>query len=817
MYSASDLATIMNAQIWAHQLKVEEVFVEGVCYDTRISEGRGSVFFALNGDGFSGNILTVASNDGHKYLFEAASSGIQVFVVNKIPQNWSLEGVFLVVASPLEALQKWAVFHRKKFTIPVVGITGSNGKTIVKEWLGELLHNDFNIYKSPRSFNSQLGVAVSLLGIRAHHQMALIEAGISQKGEMLPLWEMIRPSLTVLTGLGSAHSDGFESMQEKAAEKMLLCKDADVVVMPSDQADLMQEASKWRQLQPMTRFITWGKAERSSFNLQAVESVFTGQKIQFTYRGQPQELEISMNDAASASNAMTCFSVLFAFERWDMGHMEKFKSLHPIGNRMSLERGKRGNILLNDSYSMDYESLILAIDYLKSHAGGRRITAVLSGEFRVESLEGRVERGEFRGESLGGRLDEVIWIGPDGEFKNVQELIASGRLDHLENQGILIKGARKYELERVVDRLKGLLHKTVMEINLDALKSNFRYFRKAVKPEVKLMVMVKAQGYGSGSTEVAKELQDAGVDYLGVAYADEGVALREAGINVPIMVLNVDAYTLEVLDKYALEPVIYSVNSLNDYLNERNGKSGKIHLEIDTGMHRLGFEGPEIFEAMKNLPKEIEVVSCFSHFSVSEDAAQDEFSESQAEKLIEFSTEVERILGYTVIKHICNTAGIIRFPKYHLDMVRLGLGLYGLDPSGDNNYKIRPIASLKASVTQIREVKSGEGIGYGQNDRSDKDRKIATISMGYADGLSRRYSRGNGKVWLNGNLCAFVGNICMDMAMIDVTDVVCREGDVVEIFGENLSINEVARWGSTISYEVLTGISQRVPRVFVGE
>lgn len=803
MYSASDLAKIMNAQIWVNKLKVDEVFAEGVCYDTRLSEGRGSVFFALNGDGFSGDILTAEVNDGHKYLFEAASSGIQVFVVNKIPQNWSLDGVFLVVPSPIEALQRWAEFHRKKFSIPVVGITGSNGKTIVKEWLGELLHDDFKIYKSPRSFNSQLGVAVSLLGIRPHHQMALIEAGISQKGEMLPLWEMIRPSLTVLTGLGSAHSEGFESMEEKAAEKMLLCKDADVVVMPSDQRELIQEASQWRQRQPMTRFITWGTAERSTFNLRGTESVFGGQKIQFTYRGQAQELEIAMKDAASASNAMTCFSTLFAFERWDLEHIEKFKWLQPVGNRMSLERGKRGNIILNDSYSMDYESLILALDYLKSHAGGRKITAVLSGG--------------FRGESFGGRVDEVIWVGPEGEFGNVQELIASGRLDALENQGILIKGARKFGLERVADRLKGLLHKAVMEINLDALKSNFKYFQKAVNPGVKMMVMVKAQGYGSGSMEVAKELQDLGVDYLGVAYADEGVALREAGIHVPIMVLNVDAYTLEVLDKYALEPVIYSVNSLNDYLNERNGKSGKIHLEIDTGMHRLGFEGPEIFEAMKSLPKEIEVVSCFSHFSVSEDAAQDEFSESQASKLIEFSAEVERILGYRVMKHICNTAGIIRFPEYHLDMVRLGLGLYGLDPSGENNYKIRPIASLKASVTQIRDVKSGEGIGYGQNDRSDMDRKIATISMGYADGLSRRYSRGNGKVWLNGSLCAFVGNICMDMAMIDVTNAVCREGDVVEIFGENLSINDVARWGSTISYEVLTGISQRVPRVFVGE
>jgi len=810
MYSASDLAAIMGAQIRAHQLKAEEVFAQTVCYDTRLSEGSGSVFIALNGEGFSGDVLTAAVNDGHRYLFDAAATGIQIFVVNKVPENWNKPALFLIVDSPLKALQKWAAYHRRKFSIPVVGITGSNGKTIVKEWLGELLNDDFKIYKSPRSFNSQLGVAVSLLGIRPHHQLALIEAGISQKGEMLHLWEMIRPSLTVLTGLGSAHSDGFDSMEEKAAEKMLLCKDADVVVMPSDQRELMQEASQWRQHQPMTRFITWGAAERSTFNLQ---SVVGGQKIHFTYRAQPQVLEISLNDAASASNAMCCFSVLFAFERWDINHMEKFKSLLPVGNRMSLERGKRGNIILNDSYSMDHESLILAIDYLKSHVGGRKITAVLSGgsgEMRVESGEWRDERGELR-------VDEVIWIGPDGEFENVQKLIESGRLDSLENQGVLIKGARKYRLERVADRLKGLLHKTVMEINLDALKSNFKYFQKALRPGVKMMVMVKAQGYGSGSTEVAKELQDLGVDYLGVAYADEGVALREAGIHVPIMVLNVDAYTLEVFDKYALEPVIHSVNSLNDYLNERNGKTGKIHLEIDTGMHRLGFEGEEIFEAMKSLPKEIEVVSCFSHFSVSEDAAEDSFTKAQAEKLIAIASEVEKILGYQVIKHISNTAGIIRFPEYHLDMVRLGLGLYGLDPSGENNYKIRPIASLKASVTQIRYVKKGEGIGYGQNDRSDKDRNIATISMGYADGLSRVYSRGKGRVWLNGFLCPFVGNICMDMAMIDVTDAVCSEGDVVEIFGENLSINEVARWGSTISYEVLTGISQRVPRVFVGE
>ncbi len=797
--------------------------IEQVCYDTRTYSGSASMFVALPGE----------HRDGHEFVQAAYDQGIRVFLVKRefeVPATVS--GIFFFVEDPLKSLQDLAIFHRKKCSIPVVGITGSNGKTIVKEWLSDLLREDFLIHKSPRSFNSQLGVALSILGIEKHHQMAVIEAGISRKGEMKRLWEMIRPSLTVLTGLGSAHDEGFNSLEEKAAEKMLLCKDADVVVFPSDVEAFTKHIQFYKQLQPLTRFISWGKSERSSFKIIATQEENSTTCIDFSYRAQPQSLNIPFFDSASVQNAMSCFSVLFAFERWDKEHLEKFNDLQSIGNRLSIERGKRGNVIVNDSYSMDFESLIIALDTVQNHSMGKPILPVLTlvdASIRDQLTFVRKLKEVWKQRSI----ERIIWIGnlsyeictelnqsiygKHEFYPDVNAFLLNSDLASLENKAILIKGARKFRLEQITDRLKGLLHKTVMEVNLDAVRANYHYFRSHIGNGVKMMVMVKAQGYGSGSHEVASVLQDLGVDYLGVAYADEGVALREAGIKTPIMVLNTDAYTLELLDKYHLEPVIYSSESLNDYIFERNGKPGKIHIELDTGMHRLGFEEEELKEAMLQLPSNIRVQSVFTHFSVSEEAERDEFTRKQASEFINLAGWMEWNLDYPFLRHICNTAGIIRFKEFHFDMVRLGLGLYGLDPSGKENDKLHPTAALYAVITQMHRVEAGKGIGYGQNDVSEHDRRIATISMGYADGLSRIYSRGVGRVYLNGKLAPFVGNICMDMAMIDVTDIDCVEGDKVEIFGPHLSIHDVARWGNTISYEILTGISQRVPRVFVGE
>ncbi len=797
--------------------------VEHICYDTRISNGSASMFVALAGE----------QRDGHEFIQVAYELGIRVFLVKqdfKIPGE--VAGIFFYSENPLNSVQDLAVFHRKKFSIPVVGITGSNGKTIVKEWLSDLLSDDFVIHRSPRSFNSQLGVALSILGIEKHHQMAIIEAGISRKGEMQKLWEMIQPSMTVLTGLGSAHNDGFDSMEEKAAEKMLLCKDADVVVLPSDIEVFSRQAKSWKKLQPLTRFVSWGRQEGSSFRLISTQLVNQETQINFSYRAQNQSFKIPFYDTASIHNALTCFCVLFAFERWDQEHLKKFGGLQSVGNRLSIERGKRGNVIVNDSYSMDFESLVIALDTVQNQSMGKSIVPILTlvdANTSDQVLFVRRLAEVWKKKSI----ERVFWIGElnyevcselkgfsfcKHEFySDVQTFLLNFDLTSLENKAILIKGARKFKLEQISDRLKGLLHKTVMEVNLDAVRANYYYFRSHIGNGVKMMVMVKAQGYGSGSHEVASLLQDLGVDYLGVAYADEGVALREAGIKTPIMVLNTDAYTLELLDKYHLEPVIYSRESLEEYIFERNGKLGRIHIELDTGMHRLGFEENELVDSILKLPSNIRVQSVFTHFSVSEEADRDNFTRKQAFEFLNLAWWLETYLEYPIIKHICNTAGIIRFEEFHLDMVRLGLGLYGLDPSGRENEKLRPTAALYAVITQIHRVKAGDGIGYGQNDVANHDRIIATISMGYADGLSRIYSRGIGRVYLNGKLAPFVGNICMDMAMIDVTDIPCTEGDKVEIFGPHLSIHDVARWGNTISYEILTGISQRVPRVFVGE
>ena len=817
-YSVNNIKSILNASEFGEF--ADDVLITDIVYDTRkITFPAECMFVALKGQ----------LRDGHDYVQLAYEKGIRVFLVDmeyQIPIEYVTHCIFLKVANPIQSIQILAANHRKQFYIPIVGITGSNGKTVVKEWLSELLSRDFKIYKSPRSFNSQLGVAVSMLALEKSHELGIFEAGISQNGEMDALWNMIQPSLTVITHLGSPHDAGFENRKQKAQEKIKLCKNADVVIVPKDIEALQCELLSLKKNQPLTKIISWGHNDGATFRLLKVERTNLGQKIHFQNRGTEHFLEIPFIDEASIANAMTCFCVLFAFERWDEKHIDLFKQLKPINNRLTIEKGRRGNVILNDSYSNDFESLAIALDVIQRQQPNLPLKLIVS---EMEQVTNNVQLEQQKISQLfeSKHIDSIIYLGSEppkflnnfnvSHFTDTLSLIKSGCLNLISNAAILVKGARKYQLEQVVEHLKERLHKTSLEIDLDAIKHNFRYFKHKISLDTKMMCMVKAFGYGSGTFEVSKTLQDLGADYLGVAFADEGVLLREAGIKVPIMVMNTDAQTMNLLNQYHLEPVVYSAANLNEYMNLLGAAHGEIHLEIDTGMHRLGFGATEILDSVRLIPKNIKVKSIFTHLAVSEDALKDTFTDGQAKVYYETVAKIESILGYSVIKHISNTGGIQRFAHLQSDMVRLGIGLYGLMPDGSENKDLQTVATLSSTITQIHTVLPFEGIGYGQHDPDSSERKIATIAMGYADGLSRRFGKKVGGVLINGIFAQFVGNICMDMAMVDVTGIDCQEGDSVEIFGKNLSINEMSHRGGTISYEILTNISQRVPRIYLGE
>ena len=826
-----------------------------VVFDTRklwSAETSSTLFVALKG-----------VRDGHSYLGEAYRAGVRMFLVSRCDDNLILQfndALFVVVEDTLVALQQWAAWHRKQVTGVVVGITGSNGKTIVKEWLGLLFKGDFSMGKSPRSYNSQLGVALSLLDIPLGTQLSLLEVGISGAADMGTLHAMVQPNLAVITHLGEAHAEGFASLQEKAKSKVSLADGADVVVYPFDLEAVRTEISTLKSRNALTKTIHWGWKEGAQFRITEVEvlsagdlsagvsgsnpiSVAGGQRIHFVHRGTSHQLDIPFMDSASVSNAMTCLCVLQALERWDPSHLDRFMHLPHLENRLQFVAGRLGNYILNDSYSADLESLGVALDMLKRQSPNLPLMSIL-GSFEqtgmdISDLRDSILRMlsnygvreavfvgvEFRG--LGsvpasGSLNlgggdfglEKIW-----QFDTVSALMDSAVLSGIASQSILIKGSRNSGLERVANRMQARLHQTRLEINLNALKNNYLYFKQRVGEGKKVMCMVKAFGYGSGSFESARALQALAVDYLGVAYIDEGIALRNAGITVPIMVMNADGGAAWQMQEYQLEPVVYSFPSLEALI--RSGVQGlKIHVEIDTGMHRLGFAPADMGELglrIKDLDLAIEVASVFSHLAASETSESDNFTLGQLEVFSAAAAVLETGLGYTVLKHIENTGGILRFADARFTMVRLGIGLYGVDPRGLVEAALQPVTRWVSAISQVQWVKAGEGVGYGMHGVSDRDREVAVIAAGYADGLWRTDGQANSGVWIKGVEAPFVGNICMDMAMVDVTGLNCKPGDEVELFGENLRVETLAQRRATIPYEVLTAVSQRVARVYVEE
>ena len=829
-----------------------------VVFDTRklwSAETSATLFVALKG-----------VRDGHSYLGEAYRAGVRMFLVSRFESNLILQfndALFLVVDDTLLALQQWAAWHRKQLTGVVVGITGSNGKTIVKEWLASLFKGDFSMGKSPRSYNSQLGVALSLLEIPLATQLSLLEVGISNAADMGTLHDIVQPNLAVITHLGEAHAEGFASMQEKAKSKVALADGADVVVYPFDLEAVRTEVSKLKSLNSLMKTIHWGWAEGAQFRITEVEVLVAGdfsagvassnpissaggQRIHFVHRGTSHQLGIPFMDSASVSNAMSCLCVLQALERWDPEHLDRFAQLPHLENRLQFAAGKSGNYILNDSYSADLESLGVALDMLKRQSPNLSLLSIL-GSFEQTGMEAAdlrdsilrmlsnygVTEAVFVGEEYRGsvpasdgvdgglRNSAVVDFGLEKvwQFDTVAALMDSAVLSGIASRSILIKGSRSAGLERVANRLQARLHQTRLEINLHALKNNYLYFKQRVGAGKKVMCMVKAFGYGSGSFESARAIQALAVDYLGVAYIDEGIALRNAGITVPIMVMNVDSGAAWQLQEYGLEPVVYSFQSLEGLI--RSGVQGlKIHIEIDTGMHRLGFAPGDMGALgvrIHDLAVDIEVASVFSHLAASESAGSDDFTGGQLDVFALAADVLEQGLGYTVLKHIENTGGILRFADARFTMVRLGIGLYGVDPRGVIEAALQPVTRWVSTISQVQLVKAGEGVGYGMHGVSDRDREVAVIAAGYADGLWRADGQANSGVWIKGVEAPFVGNICMDMAMVDVTGLNCKPGDEVELFGENLRVETLAQRRATIPYEVLTAVSQRVARVYVEE
>ena len=774
--------------------------------------------------------LKTKRNDGHKYIPELYERGVRNFVVSDLPSHMEdyANANFLQVPNPLKGLQRLAEKHRKLFQVPVIGITGSNGKTVVKEWLYQLLSPEKVITRSPRSYNSQIGVPLSVWLMNESTELGIFEAGISEMREMEALQSIIRPTIGVLTNIGGAHQENFFSLEDKCMEKLALFKDCDVVVYDGDNRLISNCVS--RSLFS-SREIAWSRTdnERPLF-IESIEKGETSTTIQYRYLGMPNQYVIPFIDEASIENSLHCLAVALYLMLSPEKIRERMAGLEQVAMRLEVKEGQNGCILINDSYNSDLASLDIALDFMsrRSEDKGRKRTLILSDLLET----GQSSKLLYRqvAELVHNRqVDKIIGVGEEIRsaasrfeiekyfFRTTEELLASDLLAELKNEVILVKGSRSFRFDEVTDRLELKVHETILEINLNALVDNLNHYRSKLKPETKMVCMVKASAYGAGSYEIAKTLQDHRVDYLAVAVADEGSDLRKAGITSSIIIMNPELTAFKTLFDYKLEPEVYSFNLLNELIKaaEKEGVTNfPVHIKIDTGMHRLGFAPSDIPELIARLKRQSSVIprSVFSHLVGSDSTQFDGFTRMQIETFERVSNELQSAFSHKILRHICNTAGIGRYPEAQLDMVRLGLGLYGVDPF--SNSILSNVSTLKTTILQIRNVPKEDSVGYSRKGLLSRDSRIAAIPIGYADGLNRRLGNGNAYCMVNGQKAPYVGNICMDVCMIDVTDIDCKEGDKVIIFGDELPVTVLSDVLGTIPYEILTSVSNRVKRVY---
>jgi len=815
-YSIQEIQKIINGNFLQEN---NDARIMLVAIDTRhVSQVENNLFFCL-----------IARNNGHIFIERAYKKGIRNFVVSEQMdcKNFSTAN-FILVENTTIALQTLAVYHRSQFQIPVIGITGSNGKTIVKEWLFQLLSKEKNIVKSPKSYNSQIGVPLSVLNMGKEHELAIFEAGISTTDEMAVLQKIIQPTIGILTNIGTAHDAGFSSTAEKTEEKLKLFSGSIALIYGEKYIDSFSENSSSQ--------LCFSFGSTSTATIQCIELEQKNNHTFFQISASNNSnihgsIAIPFLDEASIENCLTCVTTLIYLGYSIETIQQKIQALRNLPMRLELKYGIHNCTLIDDSYSADFHSLQIALDFLQQQSSHKKKTIIIS-DFEDSGLSEKDFIQKLKSILQQQKFDKLIGVGKAFMhhieslaytvkewyvFENTEKLIQQFHVLHFENEIILLKGARAFTFEKITAQLVGQTHATVLEVNLNALTNNLNIYKQILPKNVGIIAMVKAFSYGSGSVEVASLLEKQGVAYLAVAYADEGVELRKNNIKLPIMVMNPDVVDFDRMLEFSLEPEIYALSILQHLINKIDGNNIAIHIKLETGMNRLGFAIAEINELITVLQQHpnITVKTIFSHLAASEDAQLDAFTLQQIQTFEVGSTQLMAVFDYPIQRHIVNSSGIVRFPQAHFDFVRLGIGLYGVDGSGMIQDKLEPIGTLKTRIAQIKQVKAGDTVGYSRRGITNSDIKIAVLAIGYADGYDRRFGNGIGEVFISGQRAKIIGNICMDMCMADISHIDnVQEGDSCEVYGKEISIIKQAQKIGTISYELLTKISARVKRLY---
>lgn len=821
--SFSHITEILQSGVWQalHPNNPIEVLLTD---SRRLSNPGKTLFFGIDG----------ATRTANRYVDEMYQQGVRNFILKKdfpVSELKKLkEANIILVEDVIRALQRVAAHHRKAFHYPVIGITGSNGKTIVKEWLFQLLSLNFQIVRSPKSYNSQIGVPLSVWRMDGSFNLGIFEAGISTSGEMQNLEKVIAPELGILCFMGDAHAEGFSDYREKIQEKLQLFIHSRALVFCEDDEVVLKEVTRFkREVNPGLRLMGWSRIHPSFLKIEDSAFVDGYTNLNLKTADEIIPVQVPFTDAASIYNAITALTASLYFDIPHPALAHAAKALQPVEMRLELLSGNNNCSIINDSYSADLNSLEIGLDFLFQQQQHARRTVILSDLLQSglppHQLYKAISRllatkGLFRFIGIGPEMmkHKELFSGTNYFFEDTSSFLNAIPDLHFRNETILLKGARSFEFEHISRVLQQRIHETKLEINLNAIRENVKTFKSFLRPGVKLMAMVKAFSYGSGSFEIANVLQHEGVDYLAVAYADEGMELRKSGIRLPILVMNPEYNSFENIVTYNLEPELYShaiLRAFNSFLETKERDNYPVHIKLDTGMHRLGFLPEEVKGLCKWFESDnrVRVVSVFSHLAASGDPQHDAFSQQQFQSLMNFADQMAAVLGYSFIRHIANSAGIHRHPSMQLNMVRLGIGMYGVD----ENLVLRNVTTLKTTISQVKQVLAGESVGYNRAAVLTRDSRIAVVRIGYADGYPRILGNGKGQMLIHGKCYPVIGNVCMDMLMLDVTGSDVKEEDEVLVFGDGLPVWELARWANTIPYEILTNISQRVKRLYYEE
>lgn len=830
MYTAESISKILKGELLQQTGHPE---IEHILLDSRkLLVAETSVFIPLVSE----------RRNAHQYIDELYKKGVSNFIVSEpVPAGLYPHANIILVKNTMQALHALVAWHRHQFHVPVIGITGSNGKTIVKEWLYQLLEKDYNIIRSPKSYNSQIGVPLSVWQMKEENQLAIFEAGISQPGEMVNLEKVIRPTIGIFTNIGEAHNEGFLNIRQKVNEKLTLFMKSDVLIYCKDYLALNECVNNFhnlvgkREIDNDLQLLTWSRKTDADLRVIGVDKNNNHTRIDALYKQEPLFIRIPFVDEGSIENAIHCWALMLYLGKPQQVIQERMDHLGNIAMRLEMKQGINNCTIINDSYNSDLGSLAIALEFLQQQRQHPVRTVILSDILQSGKSEGSLYE-EVAGMLEQKGIQKLVGIGKNISrekqsfskvnaifFASTEEFLQQVNTSGFQNESILVKGARIFQFERIGKLLEQKAHQTILEIDLSAIAHNIKAYQALLKPGTKLMAMVKAFSYGSGSYEIASLLQFHGVDYLAVAYADEGVELRRAGITLPIMVMNPEPSTFEAILQWNLEPELYSMHILDQFeevVRYANRTDYPVHIKLDTGMHRLGFEEQDLKVLVQRLQLDglFRVQSIFSHLAASEDPGKDDLTKKQYERFIKMSAALQQQLGYAVIRHIANSAAIHRHPGLQQDMVRLGIGMYGVDSADLFQDKLRNVSTLKTTVAQLKQIPAGDTVGYGGTWKASAPSVVATVRIGYADGYSRQLGNGKGKMLVRNKLAPVAGVVAMDMLMLDVTHIPdVAEGDEVIVFGEALPVQQVAEWAGTIPYEILTGISQRVKRVYFQE